>query len=351
MVRLQKTAEANTATELVRTVIGADVSQENPNAREELARVLGAAGPSVFSSHADGFSGEFVRLASINDITNAWVVLTAWNIKDSQIDMSLASKPIGMQNLFADSGNYLESALMRLNGAIISLDVNYRHLISNAPEPVRRSLESAFAECNLWELPRELRNIELQYQHIMTPELSNRFSLLTGNVLFTQEMVARGKPWEEIVPIFSCDTMREFLEEASKHLDAYTLNKIVQVMDYIASDTSTGTEVERLTQEVIARMIEEVRAIAEELEFSKKLREDLDKVIEEENEKKEEEKYSSIAEAIPEQFLATVGLSEDSKTLAEMLSGVREYDSSVVKEILVSNPELAENVARFFTEA
>ncbi|MEW5996595.1 MAG: hypothetical protein AB1657_03305 [Candidatus Micrarchaeota archaeon] len=158
----------------------------------------------------------------------------------------------------------------------------------------------------------------------------------------------RGADLETMEKVWAARDMDE-LRTAATYLSFAERNALSSFLE--GAEMGAGTEIEKLTQEVIARMIEEVRTIAEDMEFSRKLKEDLDKVIEEENEKNEAEKYSSIAEAIPEQFLATVGLSEDSKTLAEMLSGVREYDAGVVREILSSNPELAENVARFFAEA
>ena len=155
--------------------------------------------------------------------------------------------------------------------------------------------------------------------------------------------------FEDILAAMRSTTQEEFERYAGRFLNDNQMASILNRANDIVADTGAGFEVANITQQTIGFMLEQIRMISDDLEFSKKLEQDLDKALEEAREKSDGEKYSSISEAIPDGFFSAVGISEDSRTLAEMLTGVMVYDAAEVDRILRSNPELAENVAAFFT--
>jgi len=155
--------------------------------------------------------------------------------------------------------------------------------------------------------------------------------------------------FEDILAAMRSTTQEEFEKYASRFLNDNQMASILSRANDIVADTGAGFEVANITQQIIGFMLEQIRMISEDLEFSKRLEDDIDKAIKDARDRDDGEKYSSISEAIPEGFFSAVGVSEDSKTLAEMLTGVMVYDAAEVDRILRSNPELAENVAAFFT--
>ncbi|NYZ60120.1 hypothetical protein H0O01_00285, partial [Candidatus Micrarchaeota archaeon] len=154
---------------------------------------------------------------------------------------------------------------------------------------------------------------------------------------------------EDILAAMRSTTQEEFEKYASRFLNDNQMASILSRANDIVANTGAGFEVANITQQIIGFMLEQIRMISEDLEFSKRLEDDIDKAIKDARDRDDGEKYSSISEAIPEGFFSAVGISDDSKTLAEMLTGVMVYDAAEVDRILRSNPELAENVAAFFT--
>lgn len=351
MVELQRAITQNNMEQVIQLRTGVDISQRNPNAREDLAHVLETGGSSVFSSHAEGFAGEITRLASINDTAGAFVIMNAQSIPDSLIDFDVASKPMQVQDLFAGSENWLQSAQMRINAATMSLDVNYRFLHDTAPEPARLAVDSAFTEFTGPQLVLKLQQIELQYQGILTSEQSGRFGLLVGNVSYVQEMIREGKSWEEIVPIFNCDTREKFIAEASQHLDTYALNRILQVIDYVAADTSQGIETGQIMQENLKAAVEILNMLMEQANVSKELQDGISEIIKEEERKRDEEKYAAIADRMPEGLLREIGDSKDAIEFMEILSGATSYSperaAERLEQLISENSEIREGFARF----
>lgn len=348
-MRLQESRANNKAQEIVEFRTGVDLSQ--PNAAEQLARSFEGSGSSLVSSHASDFSEEIIRSRNAGNDRNSNLLLTAMEIRDAELDRRTAGGILDRSLDLAESDRLVESAETLALAATVSRDVSFREFRASLSPAHARQFNQILETTPFSLLPSALRGFESLYQHQFSAQQSEQMSLMIGKIRGMEIMFEQGRTWEEISGVFDCRTRDEFMEEASKYLDEFQLRSIEQAMDYVAEDTSSGSEAEQIMQETVKQAIEQLRSQMEDMQFSRELQESLDRIIEEEESRKDGEKYSSIAERMPEGLAREIGTSDGAVEFLEMLSGVRPYDSARVAELFSNNGgEIAGGFARFLAE-
>ncbi len=155
----------------------------------------------------------------------------------------------------------------------------------------------------------------------------------------------------DILAAVRSTTDDEFEHYARRFLTEQQFAAIQMRVADISEDTSGGSEAEQIMQETVKQAIEQLRSQMEDLQFSEELQEKLDEIIKEEESRKDEEKYATISERMPEGLAREIGTSEDAIEFLEMLSGVRSYDSARINALLSNNGgEIANGFYRFLAE-
>jgi hypothetical protein len=120
MPRERTIQEGSNIEQRVDRSVGVDISQRNPNAREDLTRSFESAGSSVVSQHAAEFSQELLRQR--DDSRTVSALLAARSINQEDLNMEAAGQLVRTAEMFAGAGRAIESSGMLLSAAMVSMD-------------------------------------------------------------------------------------------------------------------------------------------------------------------------------------------------------------------------------------
>lgn len=350
----ERTAVESSAEQAFRVQTGVDISAQNANREQQLTERFSAAGLDAVNRNGNGFAQELLRAADSGDIRTMALLSSCANFRQEDFDLALSGRLVDVAMLNSNAGHVLDTAKAADAAFFISNDQTYRLLYYSVDNQTRAAMDRITTNSDMAQWGGQFSNLEAQLERLpsFTPQVHENFELFVGKVEYTQMRREQGATIQEIgAEIFNVNNREELLDVARQHLPEFLVRRLERAMDYVASDASTGVEAGQIMQENLQMAIEILNMLMEQAQLSKELQDGISEIITEENRKKDEEKYSTIAERMPEGLLREIGDSKDAIEFMEILSGATTYSpekaAERLEQLISDNSEIREGFARF----